>query len=188
MARQETRSPFPVTKGKTRGYKPREVDAYLELVKRTYEQDQTLREPISASEIRRKGFALTKRGYDPRYVDAALDRLEEVLFERERREFQQLHGIAGWEKHVTQLRKELLGRMRRDRAARFARTTLFSSGYRISQVDAVLEQLDERLSGQLEVRVNDVRTVRFFPQRRGYSEVQVDAFLDGVVELLLSQR
>ena len=125
------RNPFPLAEGKMRGYVPSEVDAYLELVKRTYESDPSLRTPVTASDIRTKGFKLTKRGYDPRYVDAALDRLEEVLFDRERRDFQTREGVAAWEKHVAQLRRELFGRMRRERTTRFKRTSIFSSGYRI---------------------------------------------------------
>lgn len=182
------RNPFPLAEGKMRGYVPSEVDAYLELVKRTYESDPSLRTPVTASDIRTKGFKLTKRGYDPRYVDAALDRLEEVLFDRERRDFQTREGVVAWEKHVAQLRRELFGRMRRERTTRFKRTSIFSSGYRISQVDAVIDQIAERLEAGLEIRVNDIRTVRFYPQRRGYSEAQVDAFLDAMIEYLISQR
>lgn len=182
------KKPFPVTQGKMKGYEQREVEEYLKLVKRTYEGDTTLQSPVLSSDIRHKGFSLTKKGYDPRFVDAALDRLEEVLFERERQSFQETHGLEAWQARVGKLSKELAGRMRRERGDRFSRRSVFSSGYRISQVDAVIDQIADRLDQQLEIRVNDIRTVRFYPQRRGYDEAQVDAFLDAVVELLLSQR
>lgn len=184
----ETKRPFPTVEGKARGYRSDEVDAFLSLVKRTYEGDQSLSEPITSSTIRRRGFRLVRNGYDPRYVDAALDRLEEVLFERERREFQERHGLEAWNQHIASLGKEIAQAMREDRERRFTRTSIFSSGYRISQVDAVIDQIAERLDQQLDIRVNDVRTVRFYPQRRGYDEAQVDAYLDAVVEYLLAQR
>ena len=189
MSRRSPReSPFPHTDGRRRGYAPHEVDAYLSRVKQTYEGDPSLDEPVSAAEIRSRGFTLTRRGYDPRYVDAALDRLEEVFFERERREFQAAQGLEAWTKYLSRLKKDIVGRMRRERGERFKRTTIFASGYRVSQVDAVVDQLAKHFDTDTEIRVNDVRTVRFFPQRRGYSEAQVDAYLDAVIEYLLAQR
>lgn len=182
------KGPFPYTSGRLRGYQPREVDAFLEQIKRTYEGQASPDEAVEASTIRRRGFKLVKKGYDPRFVDAALDRLEEVLYERERRLFLEEHGADAWTKRIETLGSELALRMRRERTQRFRRRSIFSSGYRISQVDAVVDQLADRLDQQLDVRVNDVRTVRFYPQRRGYDEAQVDAYLDGVVEYLLSQR
>lgn len=181
-------SPFPLTSGKRRGYAPNEVDTYLGQVKQTYEADPSMTEPLSASQIRRKGFSLTRRGYDPRYVDAALDRLEEVLYERERHAIQASEGLEAWDKQVARLKKDLVGRMRRERGSRFKRTTIFASGYRISQVDAVIDQIARHFEDDLEIRIADVRTVRFYPQRRGYSEAQVDAYLDAMIEYLLAQR
>lgn len=190
MAKANTgqKSPFPLVEGRTKGYKPDQVDVFITRVKRTYEQDSTLDKPVTSDIIRQKSFSLIKNGYDPRFVDAALDRLEEVIFERERRAFQTKHGIRDWEKRVATLSRELAGRMKRDPGKRFNRRSIFASGYRMTQVDAVIDQLAERLDQGLEVRVNDVRTVRFFLQRRGYDEAQVDSYLDAVVEYLLSQR
>ena len=182
------KGPFPLTEGKVRGYRVNEVDEFLDQIKATYEGGVAEGEKITASMIRRRGFAISKKGYDPRFVDAALDRLEEVLFDRERRAFQEKNGLEAWQKSIESLGSDLALRMRRDRSSRFTRRSIFSSGYRISQVDAVIDQLADRLDQGLDVRVNDVRTVRFYPQRRGYDEAQVDAFLDAVVEYLLSQR
>lgn len=181
-------APFPLVEGNRKGYDKQDVDRFLQLVKRTYEDDQTLQTPVTASDIRNQSFSMTKGGYNPRFVDAALDRLEEVLFARERAEFQANEGLDSWNYHVKQLQKDLFGRMARPRGERFKRRSLFSNGYRISQVDAVVDQLAERFQRGLDIKVNDVRTVRFYPQHRGYDEGQVDAYLDAVVEYLLAQR
>lgn len=181
-------SPFPMMTGRTKGYSQEEVDQFLARVKDTYEHGAQAENPVTSAQIREQAFSLRKKGYDPRHVDAALDRLEEVLFERERRQQQQDIGVEQWKKELGQLERELAGRMNRAHGERFKRRSFLAAGYRISQVDAVIDQLADRLDQGKEVRVNDIRTVRFFPQRAGYDEAQVDAFLDAVVVYLLSQR
>jgi len=181
-------APFPLVEGKRKGYTKQDVDNFLDQVKRTYEGDGSLQTPVRSSDIRNQSFSLTKKGYDPRFVDAALDRLEEVLFNRERAAFQSSEGLDVWNHKLQQLQNDLFGRIGKPRGERFARRAIFSSGYRISQVDAVMDQLADRFQRGLEIRVNDVRTVRFYPQHRGYDEAQVDAFLDAIVEYMLAQR
>ena len=52
--------------------------------------------PVTALEIRGLAFPLKKRGYSARFVDAAMDRLEEVFYERERRARMAQIGEEAW--------------------------------------------------------------------------------------------
>ena len=59
-------------------------------------------------------------------------------------------------------------------------------GYRIDEVDIVADKIAAFLEAGEPVTVDQVRTVAFRMQRRGYSEAQVDAVLDAVVEVMLA--
>lgn len=179
---------FPTTSGRKRGYRIECVDALLTRVRATYEGRAVGEDVVRAYEIRQTAFPLVRRGYDPRYVDAALDRLEEVMFERERQAYIRDHGEAGWRNLLAELRDELLGRVGRSRHQRFRRRSILAHGYRRSQVDAVLDQLGEAIQAERGLRAADIRQLRFHPQRGGYCETQVDAFLDSIVEYILAKK
>lgn len=178
---------FPIAGRHELGYRKDQVDAFLERARATYDS-QDIENPMTAAEIRGNAFDLKKRGYSARFVDAAMDRLEEVFFERERRvKIRELGEDAFWEEVGQQLR-EVRGRLARPRGKRFRRRGLFASGYRRSQVDAFLDRVAAMFAGEEALNTADVRAVVFHSQWRGYSEDQVDALLDAVIEVLLATR
>jgi len=178
---------FPIAGRHELGYRKDQVDAFLERARATYDT-QDVENPMTAAEIRSNAFDLKKRGYSARFVDAAMDRLEEVFFERERRvKIRELGEDAFWEEVGQQLR-EVRGRLARPRGKRFRRRGLFASGYRRSQVDAFLDRVAAMFAGEEALNTTDVRAVVFHSQWRGYSEDQVDALLDAVIEVLLATR
>ncbi len=181
-------SSFPLAERGQLGYQPEEVDAFLERARDTYDQGADLLSPVTALEIRGLAFPLKKRGYSARFVDAAMDRLEEVFYERERRARMAQIGEEAWWAEVGQLLREVRGRLDRPRGKRFRTRGIFASGYRKSQVDAFLDRVSALFAGDDQLTTAEVRGVVFHSQWRGYNEDQVDALLDAVVELLLATR
>ncbi|WP_336991385.1 DivIVA domain-containing protein [Leucobacter sp. VD1] len=178
---------FPTATGSQLGYQPEQVDAFLDRARATYEGAGE--EPLTADEVRRTAFAVKRGGYASRYVDAAMDRLEEVFFERERRARVRADGEEAWWDETRQLLSEVRGRMQRPRGKRFRRRGLFATGYRRSQVDAFLDRVFDMFERrELGLSPAEVRDVVFHSQWRGYDEDQVDALLDAVVELILATR
>lgn len=181
-------SSFPLAERGQLGYQPEEVDAFLERARDTYDQGSDVLSSVTAQEIRGLAFPLKKRGYSARFVDAAMDRLEEVFYERERRARMAQIGEEAWWAEVGQLLREVRGRLDRPRGKRFRTRGIFASGYRKSQVDAFLDRVSALFAGDDQLTTAEVRGVVFHSQWRGYSEDQVDALLDAVVELLLATR
>lgn len=187
--RREAVDIFPIAKKGKRGYDRRQVENYLEDVKKVfYDSSANPDIKITSKQLREKSFVLKNKGYDPRFVDAALDRLEDLFFERERNQIIDTEGKESWDNSVNMLFVELLGRLKRPRAARFKTRSFLAHGYKVSQVDAALDQIMTVINRAELINVNQIRQVRFHPQRGGYDEAQVDAFLDGVVEYLLSVK
>lgn len=185
---------FPLAAKRELGYQPDQVDAFLERARSSYERASGTVEGggsrgMTAAEVRSASFSVKKRGYSSRYVDAALDRLEEVFYERERRAEMRLRGEDAWWSETRQLLSEVRGRLQRPRGKRFRRRGLFATGYRRSQVDAFLDRVSEMFERrELNIAPAEVRDVVFHSQWRGYDEDQVDALLDAVVELILATR
>lgn len=179
---------FPRASRKQLGYRTADVDQFLLQARRTYEGDPSLTTPVTSQEVRRTAFPVHRRGYSARFVDAAMDRLEEVFFERERRERIREIGEDAWWADTQQLLSEVKGRLQRDRGRRFRRRGLLTTGYRISEVDAFLDRITAMFEGNETVSSMDVRSAVFHSQWRGYDEDQVDALLDSVVVLLLATR
>ncbi|WP_029746644.1 DivIVA domain-containing protein [Leucobacter chironomi] len=180
-------SSFPTASGSQLGYQPEQVDAFLDRARATYEGSGEA--AMTAEEVRRTAFAVKRGGYASRYVDAAMDRLEEVFFERERRARVRADGEEAWWDETRQLLSEVRGRMQRPRGKRFRRRGLFATGYRRSQVDAFLDRVFDMFERrELGLSPAEVRDVVFHSQWRGYDEDQVDALLDSVVELILATR
>ncbi len=179
---------FPLAEGSQLGYQFDQVDAFLERARQTYDQEQLALNPVTSAEIRRAAFPLKRRGYSARFVDAAMDRLEEVFYERERRVRTAQIGEEAWWAEVGQLLREVRGRLDRPRGKRFGRRGPFASGYRRSQVDAFLDRVSALFAGEGQLSTAEVRSVVFHSEWRGYNEDQVDALLDAVIELLLATR
>jgi len=180
-------TPFPLASGKSAGYRRDQVDEFLARARNSYEQGDGA-ETMTATEIRRTAFAVKRKGYSARHVDAAMDRLEEVFFERERRARIAEVGEDAWWAETRQLLSEVRGRLERPRGKRFKRRGILASGYRRAQVDAFLDQVSAMLRSEGSLTATEVRGVVFHSQWRGYNEDQVDALLDAVVVLILSTR
>lgn len=183
-----SRAAFPIATRRELGYQREQVDAFLERARESYDRPEGSGSPVTSAEIRATAFKLKRKGYAARYVDAAMDRLEEVFYERERRLRVQQIGEEAWWTELGVLLSEVRGRLSRERGRRFRRRGLFASGYRRSQVDAFLDRVSGMLAGKDQLSTADVRGVVFHSQLRGYDEDQVDALLDSVVVLLLASR
>lgn len=179
---------FPITQGRKRGYDTHQVDEFLARAKVTFEDQLDPSKGLTSGELRRASFKFRRKGYEPRFVDSALDRLEEVFFERERRAYLRENGQQKWAQLVDELERDLFGRMKRSHGERFKRRGIFAHGYRRTQVDIALDKIALAFQQGNQVKTSDVRNVRFHLQRDGYDEAQVDAYLDAVVEYLLAKR
>lgn len=188
---------FPLATGKEPGYRRDQVDAFLDRARTGYEASNaespdgkggSVDGVITSGEIRRIAFSVRRKGYSARHVDAAMDRLEEVFFERERRVRMAEIGEEAWWEETKQLLSEVRDRLGRPKGKRFRRRGLFASGYRRSEVDAFLDSVTAMLQGEGSLTTSEVRSAVFHTQWRGYHEDQVDALLDAVVVLMLAIR
>ena len=84
--------------------------------------------------------------------------------------------------------KELRNRLESERGYRFKRAPMFASGYDRRAVDLCLDRVLIYLNGHAPLTAVEVRDTVFPTQHRGYSEDQVDAFLDAVVSFILASR
>ncbi|KIP53836.1 DivIVA domain-containing protein [Leucobacter komagatae] len=183
----DTQSPFPLTSGRERGYKPEQVDLFLDQARAAYEEGGP--QALTADDVRNLAFKMQRKGYSPRHVDAALDRLEDVFFERERRAIVREHGEDEWWREARGLLSDVRGRIGRPRGKRFNRRGMFALGYRRSQVDAFLDRIGAMFANrEISVTPGEVREIVFHPEWRGYDEAQVDALLDALVDIILSTR
>jgi DivIVA domain-containing protein len=163
-----------------KGYHRRQVDAFLDHC----EIRLTGAIPgLSAADVRRAGFELVRRGYDPAQVDAALDDLEERALAA--------HTTSGGRRGrldpVSEsefLRRELSAPYMH----RFPRARALRRGYDIDDVDDFLDRVTQTLEGRAWMPVADVRGAGFRPRLGGYDEDAVDDALDRVVELMLLLR
>lgn len=180
---------FPLAAKNQSGYHQEQVDAFLDRARSTYEGGASGKVPMAADDVRHMAFSVKRGGYSARYVDAAMDRLEEVFFERERRAKLRADGEDAWWNETRALLSDVRGRLKRPRGKRFRRRGIFATGYRRSQVDAFLDRVNEMFEKrELGLGTSEVRDVVFHAQLGGYDEDQVDALLDSVVELILSTR
>lgn len=186
-------SAFPLATGREPGYRRDQVDKFLEQARASYEASSggaggESTPSVTSTEIRNVAFRLQRKGYATRFVDAAMDRLEEVFYERERRLRMAEIGEEAWWAETQQLLSEVRGRLGRPAGKRFRRRGIFASGYRRSEVDAFLDSVSAMLAGEGSLTTANVRSAVFHSQWRGYNEDQVDALLDAVIDLMLAIR
>lgn len=187
MSEDQKNSPFPLTQGREKGYQTAQVDAFLERARAAYEEGSE--SSLTASDVRNLAFKLERHGYSPRHVDAALDRLEDVFFERRRRAIVRERGEDEWWRETRALLSDVRGRIERPRGKRFKRRGLFAIGYRRTQVDAFLDRISDMFANrEVSITPNDVREVVFHTEWRGYDESEVDALLDALIDIILSTR
>ncbi|SDQ76442.1 DivIVA domain-containing protein [Quadrisphaera sp. DSM 44207] len=169
----------------SRGYSVEQVEDFFAQARTAYEQN-ALRATLSSSDVRGVGFDLVLRGYDVAQVDAALDRMEDAFA---RREQEVVRGRLGADRALGQLAARaatLRGRLARPDGDRFDRADGWDLSYDPEDVDDVCARLLAFFEDGATMPVEEVRGAVFRTRRgrRGYVEVQVDAFLDRAVEVL----
>jgi DivIVA domain-containing protein len=143
---------------------------------------------ITAEQIRSTGFGMEKGGYNIGAVDAALERLEEAFSARERERVATTRGDDAWFATARERAREVLARLERPDRKKFSGSGVFTLGYEKRDVDQFARRLVSYFRQGENVTVADVRNVVFRSRTRGYSEAQVDAVLDAVVDVMLAVR
>lgn len=174
---------FPPAK-KGRGYRPEEVDAFLERARASYDGA----EGLTSADIRATSFGLVRKGYSTAHVDAALERLEDAFASRERERRVDEAGREEWIAEATTTAQVLLNRLTRPEGERFRRVSILASGYDRAEVDAFADVVARYFTDGAPLSIERVRTVVFRQRKGGYDEAQVDAVLDAVVETMLAVR
>jgi DivIVA domain-containing protein len=177
---------FPLTDGRAKGYDPKAVDEFLDRARAAFEGGLGAAPVLSAADIRSAAFPMVRRGYRPEAVDAALARVEDAFAARERERVLAQAGTGEWIDRTRMRAQEILDRLSREPRHRFDRARGLGYGYRIDEVDLVADKIAAFLAEGRPVTVEQVRTVAFRMQRRGYREAQVDAVLDAVVDVMLA--
>ena len=165
-----------VPKGK-QGYSVSEVDQLLTIARDQYNQPSS--RVLDWRDLTKHAFSLEKGGYEPLAVDVAIDKLQDTFASRElSARFQNLDALNGL----------IQGRLARVVKKRFARAGFFGFGYSVREVDALIAVVAKFLDGDETLEVEEVRQLEFRVVRGGYSEAQVDAFIDRLVEFLQEKR
>ncbi|WP_438352766.1 DivIVA domain-containing protein [Microbacterium sp. CJ88] len=180
--------PFPEAPRRTKGYDKRAVDHFLELARLSFESRGTDPEALSSRDVRGVAFPLSRHGYAIAPVDAALARIEDAFAAQERGRAVSTGGVRSWVGQTREAGQEILDRLTRAPRHRFERVGSMRYGYRVDEVDLVTDKISRYLETGESVSVDQVRAVAFRMQRGGYREVQVDALLDAVVEVMLAVR
>lgn len=170
-----------------RGYDIAQVEDFLEDARRAYSAEPGSPTVLTSQSIRSTAFALQKGGYTTDSVDAALERLEDAFAGREREVAIAAKGEQTWYEEVKAQAQEILDRVAGEDGHKFDRVSSFTLGYERKGVDAFCARLVSYFQGQA-LPVEAVRTVTFRSVRGGYREVQVDAVLDAVVDVMLAVR
>lgn len=165
-----------------------QVDEFLEDARSAYNTEPGSPVVLAADDIRRTSFALQKGGYSPTHVDAALERLEDAFANRERETARARMGNDEWFSLARTNAKEIIERLARPKGERFNRAGFLSTGYNRTQVDEFSERLSDYFLKATPMSVDDVRLIAFRPAKGGYSESQVDYFLDSVIGVMLAVR
>lgn len=174
---------FPLTTGRRKGYEPKAVETFLDEARSAFEaEDSTL----ASEDIRAIAFPLVRDGYEIAPVDAALARIEDAFAQRERAAALSQRGARAWVGASRALAQEVLNRLSRPSRHRFRRVSPLRFGYRVDEVDLVAGRIARYLESGDGLTVEQVRTVAFRMQLRGYDEAQVDAVLDAVVDVMQS--
>ncbi|MFT4051741.1 MAG: DivIVA domain-containing protein [Microbacterium sp.] len=184
---EQTETPltvFPRVARRKRGYRTDDVDEFLARARAAFEAPE--RPDLDSVAVRTVAFPLVKGGYRIDAVDAALGRIEDAFAARERERALSRAGARAWVGRSRELAQEVLDRLTRPRRQRFRRVGLLRFGYRIDEVDIVSDKIARFLENGEPLTIEQVRGVAFRMQRRGYSEAQVDAVLDAVVEVMLA--
>lgn len=179
-------STFP--RARKQGYDVDQVEDFLEEARRAYQADPNQPGALDAASIRATAFAMQRGGYSTSHVDDALERLEDAFAQRERERAIGEAGEQAWFGRARSAAQEVLDRLARPDGERFARVGVFTDGYHVGDVDEFARTLVGYFQHGKPMSVQQVRTVVFRTAKRGYTEAQVDAVLDAVVDVMLAVR
>lgn len=168
------------------GYDPKAVDRFFEDARRAYEGGVPA-EQFNAEHVRQATFLVKRRGYNIKEIDAALSRLEAAFVQRDRADHIAVNGEAAWFEMVAERATTLYPRLLRPRGERFAHPK-DERGYRIDEVDALLDRLEAFFNDKEELTADDLRHAVFRPARgkKAYAEGPVDAYLGRAIDILLA--
>ena len=178
-------SAFTRTTGRTRGYHPAAVDAFLAAAKDSFERDD---DALSAEDVRVASFPMVRGGYAVAEVDAALGRIEDAFAARIRDRAVRTEGATAWVEQARGEAQVILDHLARPKLHKFARVGWLTYGYRAEEVDHVARRIVRYLRDGDELSVEQLRSAAFRMQRGGYREEQVDALLDATIEVMLAVR
>lgn len=181
-------STFPTAKRPKRGYNIEHVDGFLERAREAYGNPDDAAQPMTAAEIRHTAFAMQRAGYSTAHVDAALERLEDAFADRERDAARAAANETKWLADARATAQVIINRLSRPEGQRFQRASVLAQGYSRSEVDRFALRLKRYFGEGKALSVEEVRTVVFRSQRRGYREAQVDLLLDSVTDVMLAVR
>ena len=173
------------------GYDIAQVDEFLDRAHKAYDSLEPL---LKQEDIQNVSFGLQKGGYSIPQIDAALSRLERAVVDRRTLWDLQRMGRVAWRAQTEALVNTIRGRVKRADNERFSDGEKGSPSYDRKQVyklireisDAVEDELNNTVSEANEINSSYVENV-VFTQRtgaKGYSEAQVDAYLNRVVQIL----
>ena len=148
--------------------------------------DSVLPEPET---LRTATFRRQRGGYIPAEVDAAIDRLEDRAAAAHARRRQAEDGPQAWDDGMDRRLEQIYGRLRRPSGHRFrAPSSASTRGYSARQVDELCETVLTEIDRQQAPDADMIRRAVFDPAygQDVYEENQVDAFLDALVDLVLT--
>ncbi|MFD0483302.1 DivIVA domain-containing protein [Kineococcus sp. GCM10028916] len=170
-------------KGLRRGYRVEDVDVFFDHIAQAVPAGR-----VASGQVRAVGFGSQFGGYDVADTDALLAEIEDGLARRERQRSLAQSDQRPFTERQAALGAAVSGRLKEPRGERFPRARGLRRGYRPGDVDALCELLADHFRGTTKLSADEVRTALFRPRRgrRGYREAPVDAFLDRVVELMVT--
>ena len=179
-------SQFSPVKGRTFGYDQLQVDAFISMARQQYDNPEGLL--LSSERIRETEFDLVRGGYQPSQVDAALDRIEDALADRETKKKIETRGAEAVADQLTRIRDIVTLRAGRPKKKRFDRVSWPMRAYSRAEVDKLCNLVLEHNVNHEPLEMAEVRRVVFSAKRGGYAENQVDAFIDRVIQILHLER
>lgn len=181
-------STFPRVRRTQVGYDIEQVEDFLEEARRAYGSDVLRVTGIDSQSIRKVSFDMVRGGYSSEHVDSALDRLEDAFAKRERERAIADEGEDAFFAGIQSQASEVLKAISRPAGERFPRLGGLTRGYRVDEVDALLDRIASYFDDGPELTPADLRLHRFASQRGGYSEDAVDDLLDQVITLMHAVR
>ncbi len=185
----------------SKGYDPRQVDAFVAQAHRLYDEGDP---SLTLASIQNASFAMVKGGYVPAKVDAMLDRLKSALCDKQTlAEISELGRVA-WKAQMEDSLHELQRHADRDHGARFASGQHKALSYKRKQVDRLIDDIMDKAAYELSEVTTDgthpavgddpypnlnakaIENAAFTVVKgpRGYDQRQVDYYLATCADLL----